>query len=772
MADNKIGIYLCEGCGIAEAIDMDELEQTVSNEFQVTTCKRHAALCSDEGRAVIEKDIKDGEANKAVVAACSHRVMADRFQFENAVTVRANLREQIAWTQTPRDEDTNMFAADNVRMGIAQARNSENPEGHENVVKSEKLLVVGGGVAGLTAALQAARAGTEVTLVEKTGQLGGWTRKWSKLIPSRPPYRGLIDNNIEEIIKAVEDEGRITVLTNALVAKTEGMPGDFEVTIDHGGSEVKDAFGAIVVATGWRMPDDMSVYEKYGLGKVDGVMTGVDFEEVLANGVEKDGKKLETIAIIIPCESEQMPYTSGVADRIAIKQAIQVMDANPSAMVYVLHDNLRAHGQAEELYREAQDKGVVFMKAMVKSAEAGPALTTDDLLLGQEVKLSGLDAVVVMTGMMPNSTNPDLPKAEKGNEFLCDDVDPRVPITVNGEDNGDGDEARAKAAAASGDDDEGASVAPADCDPDNPPLPGGALINLQYRQGPHIPILYNGFIDSHYICFPYETRRTGIYVCGAVRKPMTVYEADNDATGAALKGIQAINLVKESRATHPRAGDLSYPNFGLDICTKCRRCTVECPFGAIDENEEGYPQLNPSRCRRCGTCMGACPVRTISFKNYSPNMVTEMIEAVEQPDPFDEKPRILVFACENDAYPALDMAGINRAEINKTMRFIPVRCLGSVTLVWVSNALEKGFDGVMLMGCKSGDDYQCHFVKGSAIAQERIGKVSETLKNLMLEEERVAIEEVSIADSRRIVELLNKFGDQIEEIGLNPFKGF
>ena len=765
--DIKIGIYLCEGCGIAEAVNMDELEQAVANEYQVAKCQRHAAFCSDEGRAVIEKDVKDGEVNRVLVAACSHRVMTDRFNFEGVPTVRANLREQVAWTQPPMDEDTQAFAKDNVMMGIAQARTCDVPEPHENVVKSEKILVVGGGISGLTAALDAAKAGHEVVLVEKTDQLGGWTRRWSKLIPSRPPYRGLVDNNIEDIIKAVEENDRITVKTNALVTKTSGEPGEFAVTISQGGTEEEDVFGAIVVATGWRMPDDMTPYEKYGLGKVDGVMSGVDFEEVLKNGLEKDGKKLNTIAIIIPCESEAMPYTSGVADRIAIKQAIQVMDTDPSAMVYVLHDNLRAHGQAEELYREAQEKGVVFMKAMVKSASDGPQLVIDDLLLGQEATLTGLDAVVVMTGMMPNSTNPDLPKAEKGNEFLCDDVNPRVPITVNGQPAGDGDAAKAE-----GEGEGGNGAAKPDCDPENPPLPGGPILNLQYRQGPHIPVLYNGFIDSHYICFPYETRRTGIYVCGGVRKPMTTAEAKEDAAGAVLKAKQAINLVKESRATHPRVGDLSYPNFGLDICTKCRRCTVECPFGAIDETEEGYPKLNPSRCRRCGTCMGACPVRTISFKNYSPNMVAEMIEAVEQPDPFDEKPRILVLACENDAYPALDMAGINRREINKYMRFIPVRCLGSVTLMWVSHALEKGYDGVMLMGCKSGDDYQCHFVKGSAIAKERVGKVEETLRNLMLEPERVTFEEVSIADSRRVVDLLNRFGEQIKEIGLNPFKGF
>ncbi len=116
------------------------------------------------------------------------------------------------------------------------------------------------------------------------------------------------------------------------------------------------------------------------------------------------------------------------------------------------------------------------------------------------------------------------------------------------------------------------------------------------------------------------------------------------------------------------------------------------------------------------------------------------------------------------------MAGINRQGLNSMMRFIPVRCLGSVTLLWISTALEKGYDGIMLMGCKSGDDYQCHFVKGSAMAAERMAKVGETLQSLMLEEERVKVEEVSIADSSRITDLLNDFGTEIEGIGLNPFK--
>ncbi|NQV20589.1 MAG: hydrogenase iron-sulfur subunit, partial [Rhodospirillales bacterium] len=122
--------------------------------------------------------------------------------------------------------------------------------------------------------------------------------------------------------------------------------------------------------------------------------------------------------------------------------------------------------------------------------------------------------------------------------------------------------------------------------------------------------------------------------------------------------------------------------------------------------------------------------------------------------------------------PALDMAGINRNEYSSFVRVIPVRCLGSVSLVWISEALSSGFDGVMLMGCKSGDDYQCHFVKGSAIAKERMSKVGETLKKLMLEEDRIVQEEVSIADSHRVPALIDKFMERIDEIGMNPFKGF
>jgi len=767
--DRKPGVYLCSGCGIGDAVSVDDLEQVANSEFKVPTCRHHAAFCSDEGVAVITKDIADGVVNQAVIAACSPRVMADKFQFDNAQTVRANLREQVVWSQPPGEENTQMLAADYLRMGIAQAAKITPPSSSLAGDFSRTILVVGGGTAGLNAAREASKTGYDVVLVERYDRLGGWANQWSKRMPHRPPYRDPQENDIAALIADVEADATITVMTNASVTKTDGGPGKFSVTITQGGIEKIELIGAIVVATGWR-PYDPSNLTHLGYGASPDVVTGVELEGILADGPAKrksDGNPVKNIAFIQCAGSrdpDHLPYCSSICCGVSIKQALQVVENDPEANAFIIFDELRTPGTAEEFYRQAQEAGVIFMKGKVNSVDDNLTVVYDDDLIGEEIPLAGLDMVVLATGMVPNSTNTDMADLEKGADQLVNDIDPRAALTFASNDSEEG-EATVEVEAAPG---EGGNTN----DAGDSPIPGGPILNLQYRQGPHIPILADGFSDSHYICFPYETRRTGIYTCGPVRRPMDMAETAEDAAGAVLKAIQALNNASVGSAMHPRVGDLSFPKFGLDICTKCRRCTVECPFGAIDEDENDFPVLTESRCRRCGTCMGACPVRTISFDNYNVQMVSDMIKAVEVPDEFDEKPRILVLACENDAYPALDMAGINRHQYSPFIRVVPVRCLGSVSMLWVSTALESGYDGIMLMGCKSGDDYQCHFVKGSGLAKERMSKVGETLKSMMLEEERIVVEEVSIADSGSIPKVINDFAEMIEEIGYNPFKGF
>ena len=147
-----------------------------------------------------------------------------------------------------------------------------------------------------------------------------------------------------------------------------------------------------------------------------------------------------------------------------------------------------------------------------------------------------------------------------------------------------------------------------------------------------------------------------------------------------------------------------------------------------------------------------------------------MVKAINVPEEDEEKPRIVVLACENDAYPALDMAGLNRHEYDPFVRVIPVRCLGSVNTVWITDALNGGYDGVMLMGCKHGEEYQCHFVKGSELGRYRMSKVFDTLKSMNLEEERLIDLEVAITDIATLPQKINDYAAKVKEMGMSPFK--
>jgi quinone-modifying oxidoreductase subunit QmoB len=377
-----------------------------------------------------------------------------------------------------------------------------------------------------------------------------------------------------------------------------------------------------------------------------------------------------------------------------------------------------------------------------KGPEGNLVVRLKDSLLGPDASLQA-DLVVLAVGMVPNSADSEAIRALR---------DARV-----GAEKGDSDVQRAHAA----------KVAEELAFHE-----GTEILNLEYRQGPDLPVLRYKFSDSHYICFPYETRRTGIYAAGTVRAPMDAAQASEDGWGAGLKAVQCISAATRGEAVHPRAGDFSVADFALQRCTQCKRCTEECPFGSINEDVKYNPLYNPMRCRRCGICLGCCPERIINFPEYSVDAVGSMVKAMEVPDEEDEKPRVVAFVCENDALPALDEAAARRLSWNPWVRVIPVRCLGAVHVVWIADAMARGIDGVLLIGCRKGDDYQCHYMTGSELANKRMENVQETLTRLKLESTRVRIVEIGRNEFDRIPQIFAEFEKTIEEVGPNPMKGF
>ncbi|MCL4798378.1 MAG: hydrogenase iron-sulfur subunit [Burkholderiales bacterium] len=737
----KTAAYVCQGCGLGERLATQQLAQVAQKEGKMALVREHPFLCSEAGVQTIRDDIEKEGVTHIAIAACSRRAKTEAFHFPAVAVSRANLREGVIWSQPDTEaarETTQEMADDYVRMACAEVKRMKAPAGNPDVARNTRLLVVGGGISGMTAALEASKAGYPVTIVERAAALGGWAAKLWKRTPAHEPFQAPAETGVAAMIEAVRADPNIEVRLSSTVARTSGAPGRFSVEIaaESGGAATEE-FGAIVQASGFSLYDASKLPE-LGFGKSPNVVDQAGLERLAREAAAgnapirrpSDGGEVKTV-VFVQCAGQRdasgthLPYCSGHCCATSIKQAMYFKDANPAVDTAVLYTDLRVPGNGEDFYRSGQSKGVVFTKGSVRAVEpAGNACTVRfrDLILDEDAAIENADLVVLATGQVPNS-GVDIEKVAQNEpgEWQSD---------------------------------------------------ASSVLNLAYRQGKDLPLLRHGFSDSHFICFPYETRRTGIYTAGPVRRPMDIAQAVEDATGAALKAIQAAENAALGRAAHPRSGDLSFPTVRLDGCTQCKRCTVECPFGAIDEDEKRYPVFNESRCRRCGTCMGACPVRVISFENYSVDTVGAQLKAVDVPDEFSEKPRILVLACENDAYPALDMAGMARRTYSAFVRIIPVRCLGSVNTIWVSDALNSGYDGVMLMGCKHGDDYQCHFVKGSELANYRMSKIDDTLKQMALETERVATYEVAITDIERVPRLIDEYAAKIAEIGMSPLKGF
>ena len=752
--DKNYCAYICAGCGIGDALDLEALAEVVTGEMSMD-CKTHDCLCGAEGRAFIEADINAG-VNTVVVGACSPRVMTDEFKFgDDKITVRANLREQVVWAEVkpvegeePHAEAAEFLAetaGDYMRMACARAKKTELAEPFQLEVTNKTILVMGGGLAGLTAAKEAAAAGYQVILTEREDNLGGKALGWRKSFPTKAPWTDLEENPINALIAEVDADSKITVKTGTEVARISGAPGDFGISFKAAGTntewdapakvtveeqdlitkgELEDPndglqkytevnpdatmVGSVVLATGWK-PADVSQYEHLGHGTLPNVVTNAEFEKL-----SKQGKVPANVAFIQSPggkdNDKDFPYCNSVTSMVALKQAQYVCEDNEDGKAFILYQHMRTPGSMELFYKNTQNNDGIFLtKGAVTQVEengGGLRVAVEDTLLGEDITID-VDMVVLAAGMEPMTLHEN-------------------------------------------------------------------SINLAYRQGPTFNDLelFDGYADSHFICFPYETRRTGVYACGGVRKAETMEEAVDDATGAALKAIQCIESVDRGVSVHPRSGDATYPDFFMQRCTQCKRCTEECPFGALDDDDKGTPLTNPTRCRRCGTCMGACPERIIGFKDYNIDLIGSMIKAVEVPEDDDDRLRIIVLVCENDAYPAIDMAGMKRLGLSHMVRFIPVRCLGSVNMAWVRDALSAGMDGVMLLGCTYGDDYQCHFVKGSEIANKRMENIGDTLSTLGLEPERCAANQIAITDYDKIPQIVNDFVDEIVEMGPNPFKGF
>jgi len=418
--DIRIGVFICHcGSNIAGYLDMEALGDYTETLPHVTFVQRNLYSCSEGGINQIKEAIKEQNLNRVVVSSCSPRTHEPLFRSscEEAGLNRylfemVNIRDQCSWVHMQEKEDGTAKAKDLIRMGVAKAALLEPQEPILSGVQT-RVLVIGGGISGMTSAISLANRGYEVVLVEKEERLGGMLNRLYKLGPTMMDAGDLV----EERIKAISQNEKITVFTGARVTAVQGFIGKFQVDVETGTGIKNIDIGVILVATGAR------VFASEDLYGYDGkrIVTQLEMEQLLKNGLNPDIKNV----VMIQCagsRDEQRPYCSRICCQIAVKNAMLIREQNSEAKVSILYRDMQMYGvENEEMFRASKAKGIRY----INYDPARPPQVEPDrvivyhALLGREIDLTA-DLVVLSTPMAAQED------ANTVSQLL------RVPVDENG----------------------------------------------------------------------------------------------------------------------------------------------------------------------------------------------------------------------------------------------------------------------------------------------------------------------------------------------------
>ncbi len=416
----RIGVFICHcGSNIAGYLDMKELGDFAETLPHVAFVQRNLYTCSEGGINEIKKGIAEQKLNRVVVASCTPRTHEPLFRSSCAegglnpyLFEMVNIRDQCSWVHMQEKQDGTAKAKELIKMGVAKAALLEPQEPIISEVQS-RALVIGGGMAGMTAALGLANRGYEVVLVEKEDRLGGLLNQLNKLGPSMADAESLA----REKIQAVSGHPKITVFVKARVGLVDGFIGKFKVDVEAETGVKKIDVGVIVVATGGRAmkPEGLLGYDG------DRVITQMELEKRLREGLDPSIRNV----VMVQCvgtRNEQRSYCSRICCQTAVKNAMLIAEQNKGARVSILYRDMQMYGvENEDLFRASKAKGVRYINFDVSrppKVEPGE-VRVYHALLGREMTLPA-DLVVLSTPLISQEDAPTL------SQLL------RVPVDENG----------------------------------------------------------------------------------------------------------------------------------------------------------------------------------------------------------------------------------------------------------------------------------------------------------------------------------------------------
>ena len=580
----RIGVFICScGSNIAGVVDVAEVTEYASRLPNVVHAENTMYTCSADSLKLIQERIAEHGLNRVIVSSCTPRTHEPLFRdtirqagLNPYLFEMANIRDQDSWVHAQWPELATDKARDLTRMAVARSQHLE-PLYTEEQSLFHSALVIGGGVAGMTAALNLAEQGYHVTLVERELALGGYARTLS-----HSGDGGDVQAFLRDLIARVSEHPRIEVLTDHQVVKSEGFVGNFKSTLACGSDPQQRLVehGVTLVATGGQEYRGSA----YGLGSDAHIITQGDLEKRLLENWETGEREsradphpnfpIPDSVVMLQCVGpwDEAPegdgsgekfYCSRICCSVAAKNALRLKKLNPEGQVFVLYNrDIRTYGFQEELYTRAREAGVVFLRypegtGPQVSTNGRLGITIQDEVLGRPVTLNP-DLLVLSEAVVPAEGSKALAELLK---FSC---------TLEG-----------------------------------------------------------FFLEAHVKLQPVEFPAEGIYLAGACHYPKLLDETIAQAGAAAARAASILSQDNLEVGGVVAVVDASK-------CTACLTCVRICPFGAARINATllgvgdilGAAEITAAACRGCGLCPAECPAKAIQLQQFTDEQVLAKEEAL------------------------------------------------------------------------------------------------------------------------------------------------
>jgi len=584
----RIGVFICHcGLNIAGAVDVERVAEEIRKYPGVAYAVEYKYMCSDPGQNIIREAIREHNLDGVVVAACSptmHEVTFRKTTASEGLNPYqceiANIREQCSWVHQEVQAEATAKAIEIIKTIVEKVRYDESLV-PLTLPLIKRAMVIGGGIAGLQAALDIADAGYPVILVEKEDRLGGHVAQLSGTYLNFDAAPDMMASMVER----VEKHPRIQVLTGAEVQEAGGYVGNFTVKVSQQGngstSQQRGApvapspsdlqslsfdVGAVVVATGYELyPQDR--LGEYGGGRYPDVIDGLQFERMLApdgptgGGIRRpsDGKVPQEV-VFVQCAGsrdpeEHQPYCSKVCCMYVAKQAALYKQRVPQGQAYVFYIDIRSQGKGYEEFvqRAMEDYDVLYLRgkaSKVFEEDSKVMVWGVDTLTGRPLEVAA-DLVVLATATVPSAGAKDLGQ--------------RLRVSVDE---------------------------------------------------------HGFFSEAHPKLRPVESLTAGIFLAGAGQFPKDIPETIAQASGAAAKVLQLFSrreMVQEPTIAHVNE----------EICSGCGLCVAACPYDARTMHPwRPIAVVNQALCQGCSACVAVCPNKACSVHNFDTAQVLAMMDVL------------------------------------------------------------------------------------------------------------------------------------------------